>query len=369
MKCASLPAATGASVAGRRRTMLQAGVFLLLGALGAGAFHAPAGAATTLTTAATATTAPDAQSWLVRASAAARTASYSGIYVYTSAGIAETARVTRLRTANGDAERIESLDGARREVVRRGDEIHYFFVDSKTVRVDRRVSGRGFPDFLPQDPSILAAHYAIEVGPVDRAAGRAVQVIRLRARDASRYTQEIWVDHQSGLPVKRRVIDERGEIVEQFVFTELSIGERVNPRHAMPSRRTGYAGWTVENTSVEEARTAGPGPVAQASVAAPPFPEPRMLPPGFRKLTQVSRMLPGHDRPVMHTVYSDGIATLSVFIDPDVTRVVGHEGVSQRGAVGVITRAAGDRAVITVGELPPATLRKVADSIGAVAAR
>jgi sigma-E factor negative regulatory protein RseB len=252
--------------------------------------------------------------------------------------------------------------------VRRGDEIHYFFVDAKTVRVDRRVSGRSFPDFLPQDPSTLAAHYAIEAGPVDRAAGRPVQVVRLRARDGSRYTQEIWADQQSGLPVKRRVIDEKGETVEQFVFTELSVGERLNPRQVLPSRRTGYAGWTVENTSVEEVRQPAPARGADAT-AGQAFPEPRVLPAGFRKLTHVSRTLPGHERPVLQAVYSDGLATLSVFIDPDVARVSGHEGASQRGAVGVIARAAGDRAVIAVGELPSAMLRKVAESIGPFPAR
>jgi hypothetical protein len=192
------------------------------------------------------------------------------------------------------------LDGSRRELVRRGDEIHYFFVDSKTVRVDRRVSGRSFPDFLPQDPSVLAAYYSLETGPVDRAAGRAVQVIRLRAKDGSRYTHEIWADLQSGLPVKRRVIDERGEVVEQFVFTELSVGERVSPRQALPGRRTGYAGWTVENASVEEVRASSvgatvPPPAKAGEQAAMAFPEPRALPPGFRKLTQVSRTLPGHE--------------------------------------------------------------------------
>ena len=366
MKRGAMRPAGPVSRAGRqRRQLVHCGGLLVLGAFGVQTFGAAAAAAAPAT---------DALSWLARASAAARNASYSGVYVYSCAGITETARVTRLRNSSGDAERIESLDGTRREVVRRGDEIHYLFVDSKTVRVDRRVSGRGFPDFLPQDPSMLVAYYLMEAGPVDRAAGRTVQVIRLRARDGNRYTQEIWADQQSGLPVKRRVIDERGDIVEQFVFTELSVGERMTLRQSMPGRRAAYAGWTVENSAVEEARPPGSGPVGSGPAKADdpaslPFPEPRMLPPGFRKVTQVSRTLPGHDRPVMQSVYSDGLATLSVFVDPDVARVAGHEGTSQRGAVGVITRAAGDRAVITVGELPPAALRKVADSIGPLAAR
>lgn len=315
----------------------------------------------------------DALGWLMRAATAARTSSYSGVYVYSCAGMAETARVTRVRSGGNDAERIEALDGQRREVVRRGEEIHYFFSDAKTVRIDRRVSGRGFPDFLPDDPSVLADYYTAEIGAVDRAAGRPVQVIRLRAKDGSRFTHEIWADRETGLPVKRRVLDERGDTIEQFVFTELSIGGRVNPRHAMPSRRSGYAGWTVENSSVEgmpPAVAVGilPG-AAKSTGSAAEFPEPRMLPPGFRKVLQVSRLLPGHDRPVMQSVYSDGLATLSVFIDPDGARVAGHEGSSQRGAVAVITRALGDRAVIAVGELPTATLRTVAESVGRTAPR
>jgi len=337
-------------------------LFLLLALLALPAQAAPAAPPT------------DAHGWLVRAAAAARTASYSGVYVYTCAGITETARVTRIWNASGDAERIESLDGVRREVVRRGDEIHYFFVDSRTVRVDRRVSGRSFPDFLPQDPGVLAAHYAVEIGAVDRAAGRPVQVIRLRAKDGSRYTHEVWADRQTGLPVKRRVIDERGEIVEQFVFTELKVGERVNPRQAMPSRRSGYAGWKVENTSVEELplpTVAGnlPGAGRPGEAKATSLVEPRVLPPGFFKVAQVSRTLPGHERPVIQSVYSDGMATLSVFVDPDAARVAGHEGSSQRGALSVVTRMLGDRAVIAVGELPATALRKVAESVGSAAQR
>ena len=174
--------------------------------------------------------------------------------------------------------------------------------------------------------------------------------------------------------MKRRVIDERGEIVEQFVFTELTVGERINPRQAAPSRRSGYAGWKVENTSVEESlpSVAGAGPGAAGrplESKAIRFPEPRSLPPGFQKVAQVSRTLPGHDRPVMQAVYSDGMATLSLFVDPDAARVVGHEGSSQRGALSVITRSLGDRAVIAVGELPAATLRKVAESVGPPLAR
>jgi sigma-E factor negative regulatory protein RseB len=137
----------------------------------------------------------------------------------------------------------------------------------------------------------------------------------------------------------------------------------------MPSRRSGYAGWKVENTSVEEAPPATSG-TAIAGAARPneskatKFPEPRALPAGFVKVVQVSRTLPGHDRPVMQSVYSDGMATLSVFVDPDGARIAGHEGSSQRGALSVVTRAFGDRAVIAVGELPTAALRRVAESVG-----
>ncbi len=313
--------------------------------------------------------AADGAAWLAKAASAARGAGYSGVYVYSAGGLAESARVTRLRDASGDAERIESLDGARREVVRRGDEIHYFFLDSKTVRVDRRVSGRSFPDFLPADTAALAAHYAIEVGPSDRVAGRAVQVLRLRARDDQRFTHEVWADQQTGLPLKLRLLDERGDTLEQFVFTEVHVGERIDPKQVLPSRRAGYAGWKVESAqftavpaaSGDAAATPGKTDVRRESASA--VPEPRALPAGFRRVAQVARQWPGSERPVVQSVYSDGLTSVSVFVDPDVSRVAGREGYSQRGAVGVVSRVIGDRAVITVGGLPLPALRKLAESI------
>jgi len=300
----------------------------------------------------------DGLAWLARAGTAARNVNYTGTYVYSGAGIAESARVTRVHAGGGDAERIESLDGARREIVRRGDEIHYFFLDSKTVRVDRRVSGRSFPDILPADSAALAAHYSIEAGQTDRVAGRGVQVIRLRARDEDRFSQEIWADLQTGLPLKLRVIDLQGEIVEQFAFTEVSIGERLSPKQARPSRRAGYAGWTVQNAIVSDPAAGGQ-----------PLVEPKTLPSGFRRVAQVSRQWPGQDRPVIQSVYSDGLASLSIFVDPDLSKLAGHEGYSQRGALGVYSRSFADRAVITVGQLPAAALRKVAESLSVGAGR
>jgi sigma-E factor negative regulatory protein RseB len=337
--------------------------------------------------------AADAAALLAKASATARSASYSGVYVYTSAGVSESARVTRLHDASGDGERIESLDGTRREVVRRGDEIHYFFLDTKTVRVDRRVSGRSFPDVLPADTAALSAHYLIESGAVDRVAGRAVQVLRLRAKDDKRYSQEVWVDQQTSLPLKLRVLDDKGETLEQFAFTELTVGERINPKQTLPSRRAGYAGWKVESvifsTLSADAVPAAPradgkvdakvdgkvdpkservnGSTEARKYAASGVPEPRWLPPGFRLLTQVSRQWPGSDRVVVQSVYSDGLATLSVFVDPDTAKVAGREGSSQRGAVGVVSRLLGNRALITVGELPVTALRKVSESTASVA--
>jgi len=318
----------------------------------------------------------DGQALLAKAAATAREASYRGTYVYSAAGITESARVAHVRTPGGDAERIESLDGQRREVVRRGDEIRYFFLDSKTVRIDRRVSAGSFPDFLPEVPSELAAYYAIEVGGPDRAAGRVVQVIRLRAKDASRYNQEVWIDRDSSLPLKRRLLDERGDMVEQFVFTEIAIGKGVDLKLPRMDALTGYAGWTVQTAAIDDTQAGnaaggfGGGVEGGASaVRSRMFIEPAMLPAGFRKTKQVTRRLPGREQAVLQTVYSDGLATLSVFVDPDVSRMAGHEGYSQRGATGVLSLTMGDLAVIIVGELPAAAIRKIGDSLAAVPRR
>ncbi len=95
-----------------------------------------------------------------------------------------------------------------------------------------------------------------------RVAGIETQAWVFEPKDGLRYGHKFWADPESGLLVKARIVDERNEVIEQFAFTEILIGvkidrEQVNPTWAVTPpdwqvRQLGQAGaesketgWTV----------------------------------------------------------------------------------------------------------------------------
>lgn len=292
---------------------------------------------------------------LLKAALASRSANLSGTFVYQTASITESVRIARLTDASGEQERIEPLDGPRREVVRKNDEIRTFFLDSKTVRIDRRMSGRSFPALLPANPSVLLPAYAIEPGGSDRIAGHPATLFRLRPRDAERYGYLLWVSNTTGVLLKAQVTDERGQVVEQFAFTDIRFG-KPDRRLLKPWVTAPYAGWTVEH-------------------ATPLVPVPdlsgwtvRELPAGFIKLAEAQRVLRGKTGPVSQLHYSDGIAAVSVFIEPAAGN---HQplGLVQQGAVKIYIRQVGEYRVTVVGEAPAATVKRIGEHVGPAAGR
>jgi sigma-E factor negative regulatory protein RseB len=85
--------------------------------------------------------------------------------------------------------------------------------------------------------------------------------------------------------------------------------------------------------------------------------------PGFRKIVEVRRMM-RDAQPVAQIVYSDGIAAVSIFIEP----ISGREerprtGLAGMGAVNVYTREVAEHLVTVVGEAPAASVQRIADTV------
>ena len=73
--------------------------------------------------------------------------------------------------------------------------------------------------------------------------------------------------------------------------------------------------------------------------------------------------MPGKKNPVTHSVYSDGLATVSLFIEPleDATRQ--RQGISGQGPINVYSRTLPDAQITVLGEVPPAAVKQIAHSI------
>ncbi len=288
---------------------------------------------------------PETLSWLRKIHEATERLSYSGTFVYQNSGRTETSRITRYVDPAGDIEKLEVMDGVPREIVRNKDAVRCYLPDSRVVKVDRRTE-RAFPALVPERISALAAHYDISLGHTRRIAGFDCQEVMLRPKDNLRYGHRLYADVNSGMLISAVTVDAAGKNVEQFTFTQLRLGnvtrDMVRPRHTVKA-------WRVENAEAAPARLAGWGLAAEL--------------PGFHKITELKRRL-GESRPVGQMVYSDGLAAVSVFIEPlQGRREPVRTGLASMGAINIYTREVADHMITVVGEAPALSVQRIADAV------
>lgn len=246
----------------------------------------------------------DPLSWLGRMATAGQRLNYSGTFIYQSGKNFETSRIAHMSDANGEHERLEVLDGSPREVIRSNSEVRCVLPDQKTVIVDRPGTRRAFPSRLPVAFGGLAENYRIRKGSVGRVAGLDAQQIILEPKDDLRFGYQLWAELQSGLLLKARTVDDRGEIVEQFTFSDVRIGGEIGS-DAFRSRITKSSDWRIVHANGIEVRKEESGWALNAPLA------------GFSLVSVMRRPL-GRDRgEALHMVYSDGLASISVFIEPN----------------------------------------------------
>jgi sigma-E factor negative regulatory protein RseB len=286
---------------------------------------------------------PETLAWLRKVQDATHKLSYTGTFVYQNGNRSETSRITRYVDATGDIEKLEVMDGVPREIVRTKDTVRCYLPDSRVVKVDRRTE-RGFPALLPERVNALARHYDISLGETRRIAGYDCQAVVLTPRDSLRYGYRLYADIASGMLLKAVTFDVKGNDVEQFSFTALSLGkvtrDMVKPRHAVGA-------WRVQDAAAAPASLAGWGLTAEL--------------PGFQKIIELKRKM-GESRPVGQVVYSDGLAAVSVFIEPLDNRQV-QTGLASMGAIHIYTREVANHVVTVVGDAPAASVQRIADAV------
>jgi sigma-E factor negative regulatory protein RseB len=280
--------------------------------------------------------------WLTRMHDASRQRNYVGTFVVSSGnGAMSSARIWHACDGHRQVERIENLSGERRSTFRRDDEVLTFLPESRTVRSERRESLGLFPEQLlkPDEGSIPEFYAARRVGS-DRVAGFDADIVQVLPKDKLRFGYRIWSEKKSGLVVKLQTLDDNGRVLEQAAFSELQLDapvrmDRLAHMMAVPE------GWRVEKTDAVKTTAAAEGWTMREPVA------------GFKSLNCYKRRAEG----VLQWIFSDGLASVSLFVeDFDQQRHL-HQGEFASGATHTLTRRVQDWWVTVVGEVPTATLR------------
>ena len=294
--------------------------------------------------------AEDATRWLERSAQAARTLNYAGTVVFQHNGQVETSRLAHLFDGGQEQEKLVSLDGPAREVIRSSADVRCYFPDAKVIRVEPRTFRNVFPSLSAEQLRNLNKYYDAKMVVSERIAGHWTQVMTFEPKDGLRYGHKFWADALSGLLLKVRIVDDRGEVVEQFAFTDVAINEKFDRDMVKPSWATAPPDWQVKQGSFGEMLPQETG----WSVGR--------LPGGFQKIMEGFRTLHGKREPVVHLVYSDGLVAISVFVEPLAPPTV-QTGLSQRGGLNAYTTKNDDHLITVLGEAPPAAVRQIALSV------
>ncbi|WP_179959361.1 MucB/RseB C-terminal domain-containing protein [Marinobacter changyiensis] len=291
---------------------------------------------------------PDsAEGWLMKLGPALNMTSYRGVFVYDRGDRISTMQVAH-RYHNGQVEeRLVQQDGENGEIVRKGMKVFCVLPDHGRIQLDQIIPSGPFAEAFSNQLVPISRWYLPETLEDDRVAGYPVVVVALNARDQHRYSYRLWLEKKTGLLVKSHVRSD-DEVLERFHFTSLEITDELHD-------------------SEFEIQLKGPEVKYELQSAAVGKTKQRMD--GWRLKWRPEGFVPaaapgaGQGRAI---AFSDGLASFSVFVEAAVS-VNMPTGASRIGATTAYMRkvAVGDRSflVTVVGEIPPSTAMRVAESV------
>ena len=285
--------------------------------------------------------------WLLRLHEASKQRSYIGTYVVSSGGQMQSAKIWHVCEGAQQMERVESLTGAPRSTFRHNEKVVTFMPEKKIVRSEKREALGNFPELVQSADNQVAEFYKLKVEGVDRIAGLESDVVLLIPKDSMRFGYRVWTEQKKGLVVKLQTLDSDGRVLEQAAFSELQLDAPVKMEKLlqMMSKVDGYR--------VEESALVKTTAVAEGWRLAVPVA-------GFKPMNCYKRPTAGGslaDDP-MQWVFSDGLASVSLFVEPFDRQRHSKESAMSMGATNTITRQLGSYWLTAMGEVPMSTLKQ-----------
>lgn len=299
----------------------------------------------------------DVQHWLHKIPLAAQNLDYSGTVIHRQGRRTHTSRLTHVVHGKNEFEKLEVLNGRPREYVRKNEEVVYYAPDEKTMLVEQRVMRTGFPALQLHNLDQLASHYQLRFGATAQVAGYDCLELILAPRDELRYGYRLWVEESSGLLLRMQTVADT-EVLESIEFSQLALGN-ISPQVVQPSYAD-LGNWRVQRDTPQHADMPGlhigfmPAGFKQTVAVKPYLSQFAVNAVAERGKTAVARE-------VMQLVFSDGLAAISIFIEPGVRN--GAEGFIQQGAATIVGRRLGDFWLTIVGEVPLAAVKQIANAV------
>lgn len=295
---------------------------------------------------------PNEDGWqlLQKAAVAAHQLSYRGIFIYESHQQSKAVQITHLNNGQGEYSRNVLLDSAPREVFSQGRDLVIFNPKKEKIIIQKRRGQNLFPAILPTQLEPLKLSYALYMGENDSVAGRNTKQLMLVPRDSFRYYYKFWVDQEYGLLLKYSMQNAKQEVLETIAFNQINLMETQDLGWFRPQIDTKKNYEMEHEAPIEDAPETTTGNWAIQA-----------LPSGFNKIGQMRLMAHGRTTPVTQIILSDGLATVSLFIEPARQKPrIGYHAVGNNSFYAVVQNG---HQITVVGEVPQETVTKIAESV------
>jgi sigma-E factor negative regulatory protein RseB len=292
--------------------------------------------------------------WLQKVNDASRHRAYTGTFVVSAGDAMSSAKIWHVCDGAQQMERIETLSGIAKATFRHNDQVVTFYPDDKVVLAENRASLSSFPYLFKPPQTSLEESYQIRVLPGDRVVGLDTDVVQLKPKDTARFGYRVWTEKKSGLVLRLQVLDADGRVLEQSAFSELQLDAPVSMAK-LSAMMANTAGYRVERPDLHKTTALEQGWILRANTS------------GFQPTGCVRRILvtpqSSHvpSGAITHCMFSDGLANLSLFMEPYNARRNTRESSSEvSGATHTLTVRSGEWWITAVGEVPLRTLQSFA---------
>jgi sigma-E factor negative regulatory protein RseB len=295
--------------------------------------------------------------WLMRMHEASKKRSYIGTFVVSSGGAMSSAKIWHVCEGDQQMERVETLTGAPRSIFRHNDQVVTFMPDHKVVRSEKRESLGMFPQLLQSTDNRIADYYKVRQEGTERVAGVEADIVLLAPKDNMRFGYRVWTEQKKGLVVKLQTLDTDGKVLEQAAFSELQLDAPVKMDKLLQMMGK-VDGYRVEKPVLTKTTASAEGWLLKAPVA------------GFKPMSCYKRpataLAPAGtaagEEP-LQWIFSDGLASVSIFVEPFDRQRHGQESSLSMGATQTITRQLDAYWVTVMGEVPMGTLKLFAGGL------
>ncbi|MGV3725979.1 MucB/RseB C-terminal domain-containing protein [Hydrogenophaga sp.] len=293
--------------------------------------------------------------WLTRMHEASRQRSYIGTLVVSAGSSMSASKIWHVCDGSQQMERVDTLTGAPRTTIRRNKDVITFVPDAKTAIVEKRESLGMFPELLRTPTNVIPQFYSAQEVGVQRIAGHVADMVEILPRDDLRFGYRIWSERQTGLVVKLQTLGERGTVLEQVAFSELQLDAPVS-MEKLTKLMKDTRGYEVHKPLLKKTTAEAEGWRLKEPV------------PGFTPMSCHTRDTPGagaqgSSASSMQWVFSDGLASVSLFVEPFDLQRHGQESTAEVGATHSVNRRVGDYWLTVIGEVPTPTLRRFASAL------